>query len=143
MLFMAFATVVSAAGLAWALGYGLGETKEQLKLAYDVSSVDNGADRVSVTLTIADEGRLKPVTSVELAVPSKDETGYYDLSLSLATSHVNGRQVARVQLKRELAERAEFWLKTSTLDGKTTPLTWYYHVIPIAKYLRSGQANKN
>ena len=139
---MAFAATVLTAGLAWALGFSLSETKEQLKLKYDVSSENHGG-RVSITLTITDEGRLKPLTSVDLAVPSKNEPGCFDLSLSLATNSVDGKQVAMVHLKRELAERAEFWLKTWSLDGKKGSLTWYYHVIPIAQYLKGGQGKKD
>jgi hypothetical protein len=46
-------------------------------------------------------------------------------------------------LKRELAERAEIQLKTSSLDGKQQALTWYYHVIPIAEYLKNGEQKKD
>ena len=138
-----FAALVLAANLAWALGFQLGETKEQLKLKYDVSLQDHGTGRVTVNLTIADHGRLKPLNSVDLVIPSKDGTGYVDLALSLATREVAGKEVVRVHLKRELAEQAEIHLKTSSLDGKQTPLTWYYHVIPIAEYIKNGEQKKD
>jgi len=134
-----FAALVLGADPAWAEGFQLGETKEQLKLKYGVLLTDHGTGRVTVTLTIADEGRLKPLNSVDLGIPSKDGTGYFDLALSLATRKVDGKQVVSVHLKRELAERAEFDLKTSTLDGKQEALTWYYHKIPIAEYLKTGE----
>jgi len=139
---MAVAAIVLAANLAWAEGFGLGETKEQLKLDYEVSVVDHGTGRVTVTLTIADEGRLKPLRSVDLNFPSKDkhkDGGYMvDLSLSLATEKVDGKLLVRVHLKRELAERAEIDLNTLSLDGKQEALTWYYHPIPIAEYIKNG-----
>ena len=135
--------LVLTATLAWAEGLGLGETKEQLKLKYDLSVVDHGTGRVTVSLTIADQGRLKPLDSVELAIPSKDGTGYFDLAVSLATKTVDGKLLVSVHLKRELAERAEIHLKTSSLDGKQEPLTWYYHAIPIAEYIKKGERKKD
>jgi hypothetical protein len=70
---MVFAAIVVPATLAWALGIQLGETKEQLKLDYEVSVTDHGTGRVTVTFTLADEGRLKPISSVDLSIPSKDK----------------------------------------------------------------------
>jgi hypothetical protein len=144
-----FAASALPASIAWGMGEELGETKEQLKLKYDVSVTDHGTGRVTVVLTIADQGRLKPLTSVDLVIMTKEEyeahkagrgySGYVDLSVALATTQEDGKQVARVHLLRELAERAQIQLKTSTLDGKSQPLTWYYHVIPIAKYLKNGE----
>jgi hypothetical protein len=42
-----------------------------------------------------------------------------------------------------LAERAEIWLKTSSLDGKREALTWYYHAIPIAEYIKNGEQKED
>jgi hypothetical protein len=134
ILFAAGAALL-ATNAAWALGRGLGETKEQLQLDYRVEASDHGTGRVTVSVTIADPGRLKPLSSVGLNVPSKDGTGYVDLSLPIATQMVDGKMRASVHLKRDLAERAEIHLTTSTLDGKQSPRTWYYYTIPIAKYL--------
>ena len=66
-----------------------------------------GPFSVTITFTLADEGRLKPLDSVDLSIPSKDKhkSGGFmsDLSLSLATRKVDGKQVASVHLKKELA----------------------------------------
>jgi len=137
------AAIVLSANLAWALGLELGESKEQLKLKYDVSVVDHGTGRVTITLTIADEGRLVPLDrGVELLIPSKEGTGYVDLSVSLNRRKVEGKQVVSVHLTKELAERAAIQLNTDNLDGKIAPLTWYYHSIPIARYLKEGNQKK-
>src|SRR3954469_8375954 len=70
----------------------LGQTKEELKLKYDVSVRDLGNGRVFVVFTITDEGRLKPLRSVDLQIPGKeqdkDANGGIppELALSLATS---------------------------------------------------------
>ena len=88
LLSIVFAAIILAANLAWAMGFLLGETKEQLKLKYDVSLVDHDTGRVTVKLTIVDQGRLKPLDAVELVVPSKeknkDGSSYFDLSVELA-----------------------------------------------------------
>ncbi|MGI8980264.1 MAG: hypothetical protein ACR2FY_13645 [Pirellulaceae bacterium] len=140
---LVLAAIVLAGNLAWALGLELGETKEQLKLKYDVAVVDHGTGRVTVTLTMADEGRLAPLDrGVGLVIPSKDRSGYVDLSLSLERRKDDGKQVMSVHLTRELAERAKIHLSTDTLDGKQQPLTWYYHSIPIAKYLKEAGEKK-
>lgn len=92
-----FAAIILPASLAWALGERLGETKEQLKLKYDVSVKDHGTGRVTIVLTIADQGRLKPLNSVDLVIPGKgrrkNRGGYVDLSVALAIREVDGKQV--------------------------------------------------
>lgn len=139
LLLIAASTVTLAVPIAWALGLRLGETKEQLELQYEISVTDHGTGRVTVSLTITDHGRLDPLSTVDLVIPSEDGTNNVDLSLSIALREVHGAQTGRVHLKRELAERAELQLTTSHLDGKQLPLTWYYHPIPLAGYLESGQ----
>ena len=132
---VAFAAVALIASLAWALGEQLGESKDELKLKYDLEVQDHGTGRVTAVLSISDEGRLKPLDSVDLVIPGSDKTGYMDLSVSLATSKEGGRTVARVHLKKELAERAELELKTHTIDGKSSARSWYYHSIPLAGHM--------
>jgi hypothetical protein len=133
---VAFAVLVSTAQPVWALGFKLGEAKEQLGLKYDVASVDHGTGRVTLSLTITDEGKLLPIDSVDLFIPGHDGSGPVDLSVSLATRTKDGKRSAQVHLKKELAERAEFHLKTWTLGGKKKLLTWYYYAIPLADYLK-------
>jgi hypothetical protein len=132
-----FALGLFVAAPAHGMGEELGQTKEQLKLAYDVSCIEHGTGRVTVNLTIADEGRLKPLTAVELLIPGEGGTGFVDLSIPLAVRKVDGNSRVDIHLKREWAMRAEIQLRTRTLDGKSEPLTWYYHSIPIGKYLKN------
>jgi hypothetical protein len=148
-----FAAIVLPAGLAWAMGEQLGQTKEQLKLKYDVSVKDHGTGRVSVTVTIADQGRLNPLNSVDLVIPTEEAykankagrgySGHVDLSVALATREEDGKQVVRVHLLREWAERAQIQFRTSSVDGKKEALTWYYHTIPIAEYLKNRELKKD
>jgi hypothetical protein len=132
-----FALGLFVAAPAHGLGEKLGQTKEQLKLAYEVSCIEHGSGRVTVNLTIADEGRLQPLTGVELVIPGESGTGFVDLSIPLAVRNVDGNRRVDLHLKREWAARAEIQLRTRTLDGKSEPLTWYYHSIPISQYLKN------
>ena len=126
-----FASIVLAANVVWAAGFRLSETKEQLKLKYDVSVQDHGTGRVTVNVTIVDQGRLTPLKSAALAIPSKDRTDRYDVT-PLALKTVDGILSVSVELKKETAERAEIYLETATLDGKKLCQIWYYHAIPIS-----------
>src|ERR1700677_2563262 len=90
LAFSVFALGPFVAAPAHGMGEKLGQTKEQLKLAYDVSCIEHGSGRVTVNLTIADEGRLKPLTAVELLIPGEGGTGFVDLSIPLAVRKVDG-----------------------------------------------------
>lgn len=125
---------------AWGIGFILGESKEELKLQYDVEVQDHGTGRVSVELTLRDEGRLKPLDDVQLVIPGRDANSdgghWMDLVVSLKLDPAaDGSRVGRVHLLREWAERAEIQLNTHTMDGKLDPLTRLHHVIAIGKYL--------
>ena len=137
------------AGRAWGIGFILGQTKDELRLKYDlaVSEVDlpEGGVLVTVVLTIADEGRLAPLDEVQLVVPEKkkDRPGGYgsDLVVSIdMRKSADGKRVGRVQFLRELAERAELRLNTYTMDGKTDRSTRLHYVIPIGKHLAPANA---
>lgn len=134
------AGLVLSANSAWGLGEILGQTKEQLKLKYDVVVHDPNNGQVMVEFTLADEGRLKPLDTVELAIPKQDGSGTYDLTLPLAMREENGKRVARFHLKNQWAARAEIWLTTYWFDGKQLVMTRYHHVIPVAKYMQKPRA---
>lgn len=141
--FVFAAVVLAASNLVWGLGFELGETKEQFKLQYDVSWMDHHTGRVTVNVAIADEGRLGPLRSVDLQIRSEDGAGYVDLSTTLAPRESEGKRIYSVHLTRELAERAEIHLVTDHLDGKQSPLTWYYHAIRFSDNLTAEQQISN
>lgn len=136
-----FGTAVRALGI----GFILGETKDELKLKYDVSVQDHGTGRVTVVFTLADEGRLKPLDAVQLVIPgqeqNKDGSHWMDLIVSIDMTKIDGgNRVGRIHIRKELAERAEIQLNTHAMDGKTDPITRLHHVIQIAKYMNSAPA---
>ena len=136
------------AGRAWGIGFYLRQTKDELRLKYDVAVEEHSfggtpTGRITVVFTLADEGRLKPLDEVQLVVPgqekNKDGGRWMDLVVSIDMTKTDGGQrVGRVHILKELAERAEIQLNTHTMDGKQDPLTRLHHVIPIAKYLKNA-----
>ena len=140
---LALVAVTLTANHVWALGFELGETKEQLKLKYDVFVQDHGTGRATIVLALADEGRLGPLRSIDLGVPGKakekDGGTYMDLSVSLLPRKEDGKQVVRVHLHKDLAERASITLNTDHLVGKQAFATWYYHYIPLAKLVTEAE----
>jgi hypothetical protein len=135
--------LLSLADRAWGLGEILGQTMEELKLGYEVVVRDlGGAGRVAIEFALTDEGRLKPLDGVELMVPARETDNadghFMDLVVPVELKLERGKRVARVQLTRELAERAEIWLTTYWFDGKQVVMSRYHHVIPVGPYLKAA-----
>jgi|TARA_R110002111_G_scaffold212165_2_gene275468 hypothetical protein len=122
----------------WAIEFEIGQSKEELGLKYELSVVDHGTGRVTVVLDIADEGKLKPINSISLYIPSEGKTGRPDLLVSLASTTVDGKTKVRAHMIKELAERAQLQLKTRSdpQTGKPTPLTGYYYTIHVDEFIR-------
>lgn len=147
VLVIAAATaVVWMAGHALGLGFMLGQTKKELKLEYDVSVYDHKTGRVTIKFTLADEGRLKPLDAVQLSIPgkkkNKDGGNWMDLVVAIDMKKTDGgKRVGRIHILKELAERAEIWLNTHTMDGKKQVMTRLHHIIKIEKYMKSAKTN--
>lgn len=123
---------------ARAIEFGIGQSKEELGLKYELSVNDHGTGRVTVVLDMVDAGKLKPINSISLYIPAEGKTGRPDLLVSLATRMVDGKTQVRAHLTKELAERAQLQLKTTSdpRTGKPTPLTGYYFTIHVDEYFR-------
>ena len=141
------AALVIPASFALGVGFQLGESKDKLQLEYDLSVYDHDTARVTVTFSLEDEGRLKPIDSIDLSIPSQEKhtSGGYksDLTISMATRKEGNKQVARVHIRKDWAARAEIQLKTGHLDGKQEPLTWYYHSIPLRELVARAKPHKH
>ncbi|MCA9025673.1 MAG: hypothetical protein KDA86_10715 [Planctomycetaceae bacterium] len=146
LLLAVIAVIAIPASFAWALGFQLGESKEKLKLKYDVSVYDHDTGRVTIEFSLIDAGRLAPITSVDLSIPSdeKHDGGGFksDLTMSMALRNDGTQQVSRVHIRKDWAERAEIQIKTGHLDGKQEPLTWYYHSIPLKELIARAKPHE-
>lgn len=146
LLLAVIAVMAVPASVALAMGFQLGESKEELKLKYDVAVYDHNTGRVTITFSLIDAGRLKPITSVDLSIPSdeKHDGGGFksDLTMSMALRKDGAKQVGRVHIRKDWAERAEIQIKTGHLDGKQEPLTWYYHSIPLKEVVARAKPHE-
>jgi hypothetical protein len=137
---LAAGVFVWLSGRALGIGFILGESKEELKLKYDLAATDHGTGRVTAVFTLEDEGRLKPLDEVQLVIPGEvknaDGSRRADLVTAIDMKDAGGgKRVGRVHILRPLAERGEIWLNTHTLDGQLDLDTRLHHIIPLAKYL--------
>ena len=145
VLLIVLAALVLMTARAWGIGFVLGETQQELKLKYDLSVQDHGTGRVTIVFTLADEGRLKPLDEIELAIPGQEQNKYgghwMDLVVPIDMARIDGgKSVGRVHILKEWAERAEIRLNTHTMDGKIDPLTRLHHVIRISEYMKNTPA---
>jgi hypothetical protein len=134
------AAIVLASGRCWAIYYGLGPSKDEWGLKYEVEVRDAGSDTLTIAFTLADEGRLKPFYSLELVAFSKqaDSQGRrsYDVKAPIELKKTpDGRRAGQVQIRKEFADRGKIRILTRTVDGKRQPSGGAYYDIPIAKYL--------
>jgi hypothetical protein len=111
------AAIAIPASCALAMGLQLGESREELELQYDVSVYDHDTGRVTVEFELIDSGRLEPIASVDLHIPSSEEHdgggSKSDLTVSMALRKDGAGQLARVHIRKDWAERAEILIKTA------------------------------
>ena len=139
------AAIVLMPGRSWAIRHGLGPSKDEWKLAYDVEVYDADRDKLTVVFTLADEGRLKPIYSIELVAFSKqtDSQGgrAYDVMVPIELKPTtDGRRVGQAQIRKEFVDRAKIRIITLTLDGKRQPSGGVFYDIPIGKYVIKSTA---
>ena len=142
---LALLAVLLSTSIALGLGVEIGQSKDELGLKYELAATVHDSTRVTVQLTITDQGKLKPLDSVSLDIPSSDKSGYFDLAVAMATTNIDGNLVATAHLSRELADRAEIRLKThsSPDGGPRSDRSWYYFSIPVKDAIRAAQPAKN
>jgi hypothetical protein len=138
VLFAAAVVLMSARG--WAIYYGLGPSKDEWGLKYDVAVNEADSTTLTVEFTLADEGRLKPFFSLELVAfsPQADSQGRrsYDVKAPIELKPTkDGKRVGQVQIRKDFANRAKIRILTHMVDGKRQPSGGSYYDIPIAKYL--------
>jgi hypothetical protein len=136
------AAMVLMSGRSWAIYNVLGPSKDEWGLKYDVQVKDAGGDKATVVFTLADEGRLKPLYSVELIVMSREtdnQGGHsYDVKapIKLKTTE-DGRRTGEVQIRKDLLDRAQIRILTDRFDGQ--PQRWLANYeIPISKLLNKA-----
>jgi hypothetical protein len=138
------AAIVLMAGRAWAIFNALGPSKDEWKLKYDVEVQDAGSDKLTVVFTLVDDGRLKPIYSIDLVAFSRqvDSQGgrSYDVKERVELKMTaDGKRVGQVQIRKQFADRAMFRILTLTVDGQRQQFAAYYD-IPLRKFLNRAPA---
>jgi hypothetical protein len=131
---------------SWAIREGLGPSKDEWGLKYDVAVHDADGDKVTVVFTLADEGRLKPFYSLDLVAfskPADSRSGStYDVNVPIKLKpNQDGKRTGEVQIRKEFVDRAKIRIITLTVDGKRQSASGgAFYDIPIAKYLKKAPA---
>jgi len=125
---------------AYAIYYSLGPSKDEWGLKYDVAVEDAGGDMVTVKITLADEGRLKPVHSVSLSVldkqnSTKNSQRYTVVGKLELKTTPDGKRVGEIKLRKDLVELGNLQVLTQRVDGKFQSRGAAYYDIPLAKHL--------
>jgi hypothetical protein len=143
MLFLVAMVVMS--DRCWAIRHALGPSKDEWKMKYDVAVYEAEDDMLTVELTVADEGRLKPFYSIDLVAFSKQTDGQggrsYDVNVPIELkTATDGKRTGQVQIRKEFLDRAKIRIITLMVDGKRQPSGGAFYDIPIAKYLNKAPA---
>jgi hypothetical protein len=140
------AAMVLMSGRCWAIYYGLGPSKDEWGLKYDVAVHDADGDKLTVVFTLADEGRLKPIHSasvVALSDPDRDgsQTHLVNARIDLKKTK-DGRRAGQLQIRKELLDRAQIRILTLMVDGKRQRSGAAYYDIPVVPRSRSEARNQ-
>jgi hypothetical protein len=93
--------------------------------------------------TLADEGRLKPLSLIELIALSKEtdnQGGHtYNVKVPIVLKPTqDGRRAGQVQIRKEFADRAQIRILTDRVDGQPRQSGWACYEIPINKFLNKA-----
>jgi hypothetical protein len=136
------AAMMLMSGRCWAIYYGLGPSKDEWGLKYDVAVHDADGDNLTVVFTLADEGRLKPIYSasvVALSNPNRDggQTHLVNARIDLKSTK-DGKLPGQAQIRKEFADRAMIRILTLTVDGRRQTSGAAYYDIPLKKFLNKA-----
>jgi hypothetical protein len=139
------AAMVLMSGRCWAIRNGLGPSKDEWKIKYEVEVKEADGDKLTVVFTLADEGRLKPFYSIDLVAFSKQTDGQggrtYDLMVPIELKPTaDGKRAGEVQIRKDVLDRATIRIITLTVDGKRQPSGGAFYDIPIKKFASKAPA---
>mgnify|MGYP003337524107 FL=1 len=143
---VAIITVVLTTSYLWAHWYNLGPSKDEWGLKYDVQVESGNADKLLVRITIADQGRLKPIHSVfVMAFSNPDRTGTNLVKSPVTMKPTeDGKLAGQIEVSKAYADRAVIRIFTMTVDGRshtTGPSAGArYYDLPVNKFLKKNPA---
>jgi hypothetical protein len=143
-ILLAAAVTLLMSSRSWAVYNVLEPSKDEWGLKYDVQVSDAGRGTLTVVFTLADEGRLKPLSLIELIELSKetdDQGGHtYEVKAPIVLKPTqDGRRAGQVEIRKEFADRAQIRFITDRVDGQPRS-GWACYEIPIKKFLNKATA---
>ncbi|HVU90106.1 MAG TPA: hypothetical protein VFE62_19780 [Gemmataceae bacterium] len=141
---LAVAALLLLSDPSYAIYDGLGPSKDDWGIKYDVDLSPADEGKLTVEFKVADEGRLKPFYSATVVAFSKqaDNQGRrsYDVKAPISfQTTADGKLAGQVQIPEGLADRAMIRILTLTVDGKKRSHAAYYD-IPLKKYVTKDPA---
>lgn len=142
---VAVAVITLLAGQAWAIYYALAPSNDEWGLKYEIAVEDAGKDLVTVKFTLADEGRLKPIHSVSLAVLDKQYSSptskRYDVKGKFELKPAgDGKRVGQMQIRKDQADQAIVRVLTQRVNGQFQSKGAAYYDIQLSKHLEGGSS---
>lgn len=133
--------VVLMTSLGWAHFYELGPSKNEWGLKYDAEVTADG-DKLNVSFTLADQGRLKPIYSVSVIAfsdlrPDGGRTYLLNTTFDLKPTK-DGKLTGQLQVDKKFLDRAMIRIMTQMFDGKFQAAGARYYQMPVKKFM-----NKN
>ena len=135
--------VVLMSSLGWAHFYELGPSKDEWGLKYDGEVTANG-DKLNVSFTLADQGRLKQIYSVSVVAfsnlrPDGGRTYLLNSTFDLKPTK-DGKLTGQLEIDKKFADRAMIRILTQTFDGKPQTAGARYYQIPLKKFIKNAPA---
>lgn len=136
------AAVVLMASRGWAYFYDLGPSKDEWGLKYDAQVDAVEGDKLNVSFTLANAGRLNPIYSASVIAfsnlrPDGARTYLINSRIDLKPTR-DGKLTGQVQIGKEHADRAVIRILTQTFDGQWQTAGAKYYDIPLKKYLKKS-----
>ncbi len=136
--------VVLISRVGWAHFYELGPSKDEWGLKYDAEVTATNEDKLNVSFTLADQGRLKPIYSVSVVAfsdlrPDGGRTYLVNATIDLKPTK-DGKLTGQVQIGKQFANRAMIRILTTIFDGKPQPAGARYYQIPLTKFMKKAPA---
>ena len=137
------AAVVVMASQAWAHFYELGPAKDEWGLKYEAEVTAVG-DKLNVSYTLMDQGRLAPIYSVSVVAfsnlrPDGGRTYLLNSIIELKPTK-DGKLAGQLQIPRELGDRAMIRVMTQTFDGRPQTAGARYYQVPAMKFFKKSPA---
>ena len=136
-------TVILTCSFSWAHFYELGPSKDEWGLKYD-GEVTASGDKLNVSFTLADQGRLKPIYSISVVAFSdlrKDGGRTYLLNTTFDLKPTkDGKLTGQLQIGKEFVDRAMIRILTPKFDATPQTAGARYYQIPLKKFMKKVSA---